>query len=315
MYPDYLDYNYAAENLEHSSFFPSTRHYNDRLTKFNFKYLFQRATSVFEFGIPDSWEHGFFVNTLYGVGYMIILPTNEFGIIPQFGTIYGYDVQYQPSRATVVNPAFDELGIGDKYTDMRIGRDCMLLRLSPTYTGITSICKYYAELLSEAQSALKVNLVNTKFAYIFAARNKTQAESLKKLYDRLASGETAVFVDKELFDEEGKLTVQTLTQDVSSVYIGSQLLTDIRGILNDFDSAVGIPNNNNSTKKERMIVDEVNANNFETEALCFTWLDTMRQDMKKINSKYGLNLSVRFRKEALPNARGNDNDADALPSA
>lgn len=305
-YPDYLDHAYGYENLENSSFFPSTRHYNDNLTKFNFKYLFQRALSVLKFGIPKTWERNFFLNTLYAIGYLIILPTDEFGVIPQFGNIYGYDVQYQPARADVRNPIFDEEGITNKYTNLRIGRDCMLLRLSPTYTGITSICKYYAELLSEAQTSLRVNFCNTKFAYIFGARNKQQAETLKRMYDNLASGETAVFIDKELYDENGKLAIDMLTQDVNAVYIGSQLLNDIRSILSDFDAMVGIPNYN-ANKKERMIVDEVNMNNFETQALCFTWLEMLRQDMERINSKYALDLSVNFRKEAMPNAPRNDN--------
>lgn len=310
-YPDYLDHAYGYENLENSSFFPSTRHYNDNLTKFNFKYLFQRALSVLKFGIPKTWERNFFLNTLYAIGYLIILPTDEFGVIPQFGNIYGYDVQYQPARADVRNPIFDEEGITNKYTNLRIGRDCMLLRLSPTYTGITSICKYYAELLAEAQTSLRVNLCNTKFAYIFGARNKQQAESLKRMYDNLASGETAVFIDKELYDENGKLAIDVLTQDVNAVYIGSQLLNDIRSILSDFDAMVGIPNYN-ANKKERMIVDEVNMNNFETQALCFTWLEMLRQDIDRINSKYALNLSVNFRKEAMPNAPRNDNAVNAV---
>lgn len=310
-YPDFLNYAYGVENLDSSSYFPSTRHYNDRLTKFNFKYLFQRALSVLKFRIPDKWEQNFFMNTLYGVGYLVILPTDEFGIIPQFGTVYGYDLSYNPARADVVNPIFDEMGISGKYTNMRIGKDCMLLRLSPTYTGISSICKYYAELLSEAQTALRVNLINTKFAYIFGARNKTQAETLKNMYDKLASGETAVFIDKELFDEDGKLSVQMLTQDVSSVYIGSQLLNDIRSILNDFDSMVGIPNFNYS-KKERLNVPEVNMNNFETEALCFTWMDMLKKDIKNINEKYGLDLSVSFRKEALPDAFRANQSSDSV---
>lgn len=310
-YPDYLDHAYGYENLENASFFPSTKHYNDRLTKFNFKYLFQRALSVLNFKIPQAWERGFFMNTLYAVGYLIILPTDEFGVIPQFGNVYGYDVFYQPARADVRNPVFDEYGITNKYTNLRIGRDCLMLRLSPTYTGITSICKYYSELLSDAQTSLRVNLTNTKFAYIFGARNKQQAESLKRMYDDLVSGEPAVFVDKELYDENGKLAIDVLSQDVNGVYIGSQLLNDIRGILSDFDSMVGIPNYN-ASKKERLIVDEVNMNNFETQALCFTWLDMLKQDIARINDKYALDLAVDFRKEALPDAARNDNATNAL---
>ena len=308
-YPDYLSYNYGWENMENSSFFPSTFHASDNaLTRYNFKYLFQRALSVFDFTIPDSWEKGFFLNTLYGVGFLIVLDTDEFGKICQFGNIYGYDLYYQPAYATVVNPVFDEAGLNNKYSDMRIWDRCGLLRLTPDYSGITRICRYYAELLATAEASLQVNLLNTKFAYIFGAKNKQQAESLKRMYDDIASGQSAVFIDKSLYDENGNLTIATLTQDVNSVYIGGNLLNDIRNILNDFDSMVGIPNAN-TQKKERLITDEANMNNFETKALCYVWKEMLDKDMKRLNSMYDLNLSVKFRKEA-ENAQSVNNSSD-----
>lgn len=309
-YPNYLDWSYGWENLENSSFFPSTYHGKDNLlTRYNFKYLFQRALSVFDFTIPAVWEKNFFLNTLYGVGYLIILPTDEFGTIAQFGNIYGYDLYYQPARATVVNPIFTEMGIGNKYSDLRIWDQCGLLRLTPDYSGIFKICSYYAEMLATASASLQVNLLNTKFAFIFGAKNKQHAESLKRVYDDIASGQPAVFIDKNLYDENGELAVATLTQDVSSVYIGSQLLNDMRQILNDFDSMIGIPNSN-LQKKERMIVDEANMNNFETRALCYTWKEMLDKDMKRLNQMYDLGLSVKFRKEAVDIDQTDDLDND-----
>jgi hypothetical protein len=310
-YPDYLQHSYGWEDMENSSFFPSTVHHNDALTRYNFKYLFQRAMSVFDFQIPDDWEKNFFLNTLYGIGFLLVLNTDEFGTICQFGNISGFDLYYQPARADVVNPVFDTVGAGNKYTNLRIWKDCGLIRLSPSYSGIHDICRYYAEMLSTAQTSLRVNLLNTRYAYIFGAKNKTQAETLKRLYDDLASGNPAVFVDKQLYDEEGNLPVTALTQDVSSVYIGDHLQNDIRAILNDFDSMIGIPNSN-LQKKERMIVDEANMNNFETRALCYVWKEMLDLDMKRCNKMYDLNLSVDFRKEVMSNAESLDHSADSL---
>lgn len=313
-YPDYLQHSYGYENLENSSFFPSTFHGSDNaLTRYNFKYLFQRALSVFDFNIPKEWEKNFFLNTLYGIGYLIVLDTDEFGKICQFGNIYGYDLYYQPAYATVVNPLFTERGIANKYSDMRVWKDCALLRLSPNYRGIYDICRYYAEMLATAQSSLHVNLLNTKFSYIFGAKNKQQAETLKKLYDNIASGESAVFIDKSLYDENGNLTVATLTQDVASVYIGGNLLNDIRNILNDFDSMVGIPNSN-TQKKERLIVDEANMNNFETKALCYVWKEMLDKDIERINKMYNIKLSVDFRKGANELDSGGNYTVDNVPN-
>ena len=80
---------------------------------------------------------------------------------------------------------------------------------------------------------------------------------------------------------------------------------------NDFDSCIGIPNGN-INKKERMVVDEANMNNFETKALCYIWLDTLKKDIEKSNSMFPeFRLNVNFRKEVLEDGKtGNDNAAD-----
>lgn len=312
-YPALLDYNYGWENMENSRFFPSTAHQADnKLTAFYRKYLFQRALSVFDFTLPENWPVNFFLNSLYGIGFLIVLDTDEFGVTCQFGTIWGYDLYYQPAFASVCNPLFDDLHISRKYEDMRIWDKCALLRLSTDYQGIIGICQYYAELLATAAASLNTNLLNTKLAYVFGAKNKTQAESLKALFDKVASGELAVFPDKSLFDETGKLNVELFNRDIRQTYIGTDLLNDMQTILNRFDSLIGIPNTN-YTKRERLITDEVNQNNFETRALCFTWRDMLKQDMSKINQMYGTQLDVEFRKGAGPDnaEQDNDNSADA----
>lgn len=309
-YPDYLLHTFGYENLENSSYAPSEVHFNDYLTAYNFKYLFQRAQSIFKFTLPETWEVNFFLNTLYAIGWVIVLDTDEYGIVPQFGNLYGYDLQYQPAFATVVNPIFTPAE-NIRYSDMRVWEKCGLIRLSMQYSGVYDICRHYAELLSVAQTSLQTNLINTKFAYVFGAKNKTGAESLKRLYDDIASGKPAVFVDKQLYDENGNLPVTVFSQNVESVYIGGNLLNDIRGILNDFDSMVGIPNAN-LAKKERLITDEANMNNFETKALCYGWKEMLDRDIKRVNAMYGTSIKCEFRKEVVSSASSADNDIDPV---
>lgn len=308
---DMFDYSYG--NLENSGFFPSVVHADDnKLTQYNFKYLFKRALSVFDFNIPNKWDRNFFLTALYSIGYLIIIDTPEFGVIPQVGNIWGYNVFYQPAKATVMNPVFDEMGISDRYRDMVIGDRCELLRLTTDYTGIIDICRYYAELIATAETSLQTNLINSKMAFVFLAKKKSFAESLKKLYDEIASGSPAVFADKDLVDENGNSLATMLQNNVRETYIGTELLDNIRTILNNFDSMVGIPNGN-LNKRERMITDELNANNFETRALCYVWRDQLRQDMQRINDRFNLDLSVDFRKESAPDANVSiDIDPDTL---
>lgn len=309
---DWASMAYGAKNVENSSFFPSTVHLDSKIVRYNFRYLVQRAVSVFDWKIPESVERNYFLYTLYTQGYGFVFNTKSYGTIFNHGGISGYDIYYQPRYAVVANPLLTEEYNENPadYEHMTIGKDCAVLRLTPDYLGIMDICKYYAELLGTAASSLITNLVNTKFAYVFGAQTKTVAESLKKLYDNISSGDPAVFVDKKLFDENGNLSVTVFNSAVKNVYVGDQLLLDIRSILNDFDSCIGIPNAN-LTKKERMITDEANMNNFETKSLCYLWLDTLKKDIKKSNEMFPeFTFDVNFRREVSDEQKPDDNDSD-----
>ena len=63
-----------------------------------------------------------------------------------------------------------------------------------------------------------------------------------------------------------------------------------------FSTAIGIPNAN-TDKKERLITDEVNANNEETESLCELWLEQLKKTCDKTNEMFGIDISVDWRKK------------------
>lgn len=312
--PDSLTWsnaNYALKNIENSRFFPSSIHLDCALTAYNYRYLFQRALSVFEWTIPESIPLNYFLYVIYNIGYGFVFNTKLFGTIFNHGGLSGYDVYYQPRKAVVANPLLTEeyAENPEYYSNMVIDKDCAIIRLTPDYRGIVDICMYYAELLSTASSSLVTNLFNTKLAYVFGAENKNIAESIKKLYDLVASGEPAVFTDKKLFDDNGNLRVNVFDSNVKNVYIGEQLIIDIRSIMNDFDSVIGIPNANQN-KRERLIVDEANMNNFETQALCHVWLTTLKRDIEKSNAMFpNFKINVDFRKELKQNAEQSSNNS------
>lgn len=288
--------------MENARFFPSTVHLDSKITRFHYNYLLNRAISKFRWKLPEYISRNYFLHTMYVIGYGFVFNTEKYGTIFNHGTLDGYDVFYQPANAVISNPL---LG---KTVTLRIGEDCSIIKLNLRYIGIVDICRYYAELLAMASSALQTNLINSKFAYIFGAKNNTVAQTFKKMYDDIASGQPAVFVDKKLYDDNGNLSVQVFTEDVKSVYIGDQLLKDIRNILNDFDSLVGI-SNANIEKRERLNKDEVNANNFETNAICYVQYDTLKETIKKSNEMFpNYTFEVNYREGDSANGKQLENN-------
>ena len=270
---------YDHINAATSQVNPSTMHAsNTALTMYFARYLTQKAVSVFEWTIPENWGRDYMLYALYLFGHVAMVKTPEYGIIPQACTLSGYDVFYRPTRVCIGNPLIRE-------KEFRLHENAELLKLTPDYGGIYDKIQYYASQMSLIAEDVGVNLFNSKLSFVFGAGSKSIAESLKKMFDAIASGEPAVFVDKKLFHDDGTPAWDIFQQNVAQNYITSELLVDLRRVENDFCTDVGIPNTN-TQKAERMVVDEVNANNIETSATAELWLDTMHRCIDDIERTF-----------------------------
>lgn len=297
-------YNYI--NAETSQVTPSTVHVKDSgLCRYFTKYLLQKAMSVFEWDLPETWNKDYFLYVLYCWGYVAVVNTNKFGVIPQGCGLKGYDVFYAPTHAVIKNPLLSGI------LEPRIGAQCELLKLQPDFSGILDLVGHYAELMALASQSVSVNLFNSKLSYVFTAKTKALAESLKKMYDQIASGEPAVVIDSRLKNAaDGEETWKAFEQNVGGNYIVTNLLADLRKIEAMFDTEIGIPNAN-TDKRERLIQDEVNANNIETYSKCAMWLENLQDACKRVNDMFGLSISVRWRE--IPMIGGGADGGNAEP--
>ena len=283
--PFYYDY----DSTYTSQFRPGTVHArNTGLSLFYDRILLQKLFSVYDFKIPESWDPDYFRYTLFVMGYTIVFNTDRFGVINNHGALYGRNVYYRPIRAIVANPMLK------KSYQMEINKDCSLIKLTPDYRGAYDIVSMYSDMMSVITEAFGINAINSKLAYVFAAENKTMAESMKALYDQVAGGNPAVVVDKKLFNEEGDPRWLLFDQNLKQNFIGLDLLECLTVIEAKFDQAIGI-NNINYQKRERLNVDEVNSNNIDTMAICTVWEDSIRKSMKKTNEMFNLDLDVKLR--------------------
>lgn len=285
--------NYDYINVQNAAVSPSTVHCrNTALSQYFQRYLLQKAMSLFKWQLPEHWSKNYFLYVLYCWGYLAVVNTSKFGVIPQGCTLTGYNVFYQPTNAIITNPLLRGI------MEPRIGSQCTIIRLQPDYGGIMDIVGYYGDMLALCAESVGMNLMNTHLAYVFAAGNKTAAESFKKMYDRVASGEVVTVIDKNLFRDDGSKAWEAFEQNLKQVYISSDILCDMRKIEAMFDTDIGIPNAN-TDKRERLVTDEVNANNIETQSKCAMWLEELQESIKATNDMFGLDLSVEWR---FPNA-------------
>lgn len=282
-------YTYDYINLYNSVRSPSTVHVkNTRLQRYFRKYLLQKAISVFKWTLPNEWDKDYFLYTLYCWGFISVFNTNRYGVICQQCAPGGYNLYYRPSYVIVTNPLLP------KSLTLNIDRNCVLIKLQPDYSSIMDIVNYYADQLALCSEAMGVNLVNTKSGTVFGAESKAQAESYKKMFDNLSEGDPAVVIGKNLLNDDGSPNWFPFTQNIKESYITSDILSDMRKIEAMYDTEIGIPNAN-TDKRERLIADEVNANNVETATRCELWMETIKKELTKANDMFGITLAVDWR--------------------
>ena len=224
--------------------------------------------------------------------------TDKYGLICQQCTLSGYDIYYQPTEVLIANPNLPGVSLQRK-----IGEDAAIIRLQPDYSSICDIVSYYAEKLALLSQGIDNNTILANLGYVFKAGNKAESATIKKAFDKLASGDPIVVVDKstniqpELFD-----------RDVGRSYVVPKMLADFRTVNNEFNTVVGIANAN-TQKKERLITDEVNANNQETRALSQVIFETVKKDLQTVYEVTGLTpaqLDIKWKEAEADEGISND---------
>lgn len=297
-------YTYAALNAIEGTIHPSFLHiHNTSLAKFFKRYLLQDAISVFKFKLPDWWDADYFRYSLIGFGFVTVFKTDKFGIIPQQCGLSGFNVFYRPTECTIANPL-----IGSKI--LKIGRNCELIKMQPDYSGVASLVDYYGDLMALTWEGITTNILNSKLAYIGYADGKEQAETFKKLFDKIASGEPAVVVKKKSAALNDADKFQFFTQNLGQNYIAPDMLDSLRSIQAAFRAEIGIPDLN-VQKKERLITAEATKTDIYTRAKSMVWLEEIQEGMEKVVQKFpeldGM-LSVDFRFKEV------DSDASNIDS-
>ena len=297
---NYIPLNYNELNAIEGTYFPSqVKAYNNQAYMFWQRSLFQRACSTLIIDVPEIWKRhkNLLYWSLFAYGFCGTFNIEEFGKCFNPVTVSGYNFYYEPSIAILSNPAMS----ANAKREFKIGEECELLKLTPDYKGIFDIINYYAEKLASIDCSINTAIINTKFAYIIGAKNKAAAAVLKKLFDKVSSGEPAVFFDAKLANDptDKEEPWQALFRDnLKQSYIITDLLKDFQTILNNFDCEVGIPTIPYE-KKERMVQSEAESRQIDATSRSIVWYDELSRTMELVNSFLGFSgadaLSVKLR--------------------
>ena len=267
---NYAPLNYEKLNIAAGRFSPSSiKSHNNLSFAYWSRSLFQRAASVIEFTVPETWEgkvKDFFIYSLFKYGFVAVFNDEQFGLSFQPCSLKGYDFYYQPTTAIVANPLLNK--------EYDLGKTAELIKLTPDYFGVWDIIDYYAEKLSMLDTSINSSIVNSKFAYLLGAKTKSAAQALKKIVDQINKGEPAVFYDSRIFDNASKGDVspfQTWFRDSMKPTIPYE-------------------------KKERLVQSEAESTEIDAKARSIVWIDTLDSSIKEVKELFpDITLSARLR--------------------
>ncbi len=230
--------------------------------------------------VPEGWDYDYMLERIFLDGMMCITDT-ELGVLPLQTGVSGLNVFSHPTTCVIANPVLGSL-------ERRIDVDCALVKLQFNYGNVWPIINRYASLLAMCDSAIAVNLINTKVCAIFGADSKAEAETYKRMYDKISRGDPAVFVGEGLAK---KLSDRLLFNQVKQQYIADDVEELKQRLMDDFLSDIGI-NNANTDKRERLNTFEVVSNTQEVRSGAEHWLQNIQDGFDVANRLYGLNLKI-----------------------
>lgn len=259
--------------------------------------LLRLIFSAYEFtGVPAEWDYDYMLTHIFVDGMFAITDT-EVGVIPLRCGVTGVNYWDHPTEVQIAVPVLGSMR-------RKIGEECALVKLQYDYKGIMELVQIYATNLAMCDSSIAVNLMNTKAVIIGQAEDAKQAQTLKKMYDEISAGKPFVVTRNGMV----KIGESVIFNPVKQAFVADDVQLLKRKIMNEFLTRIGI-GNANTEKRERLISDEVNANNEESEVAKNHWVKTVNEGLKEANRLYGLSLGFRQVKTET-NEGGNGNEPE-----
>ena len=210
------------------------------------------------------------------VDYILFFYNDEnFGFVCLPCTITGFNIYNEPTRVTINNQII--------HKSMDVDEGVLILN-NDLRTGLYPIIINYASRLSEIETSINTNIYQQKFPFIVEC-SKDNEMSVRQMIKNIHENEPYILVKKKLDLMDIKI------DDLSVPYVADRLLEDKKKIENELLTLFGL--NNVADKKERLIVDEANANNDYINRNVDLLYKNRKLACEKINEKFGLNINVK----------------------
>ena len=238
--------------------------------------------------VPNHWSIDYFRYNFFTKGTIGL--TKLKGVVVPFA--YSVVERNRWKYPTVIRSE-DEVNLGTR----RIDNNTEILYLSDANFGgeyaynVCSMIDIYAEKLANCDGSIDTNLLVSRTPYLFGVENEEQAQDMRVLTNRIFSGVPAIFykLTRKGQDPLAPSDLPLTRLPVKENFVTLDMQDAKRGIIDEFLTLIGV-NNANTDKRERLLVDEVNANNAELFAAVGLWQDNVNRQIEAVKRKFGDSL-------------------------
>lgn len=276
-----MDYDFKNFTMSYKS---TAKLMNDRILTDYFVRLMLIARSLFKYeNLPNGMDEKWIERYLFCEGACLFYKDPTYGYmvakIGEAGTLNYYD------EPTLVRPyATNYTYKGEQLVN---NENCIIIRNNDEMLPTSPTLQIYAYDLTNIKRTQDTNIVNLKMPTIVRCSDK-QKLSLKQTIAQRNDNEPVIWGDKNL----DLNTVEVL--DLKTTIVFDKLQIQKHAIWNECMTFLGI-NNANMDKRERLVDDEVQANNEQVKACEDVMLKAREDAVKRINEMFGLDIKVRRR--------------------
>lgn len=246
--------------------------------------LMELSMSMFEWkNLPDTVDERYLELGLFSSGCMVFFKDDVIGELALNMTYQGgFDIYGEPTRRRAYSRYNQFQTTLDKDNSVIIWNN--MLR-----TNSALDVQMFAYRLYNLDRIVDIN-ANAQKTPVLITCDEKQKLTMKNLYLQYEGNYPVIFGDSNL-------DIKSLSVLKTDAPFVSDKIYDLKvKIWNEALTYLGI-SNINSTKKERMVIDEVIRNQGGTIASRYSRLESRRRAVKKINKMFGLNITVDYRED------------------
>lgn len=191
-------------------------------------------------------------------------------------------------------------------TNMIVNKDCVIGYAHKTHCSVEAMVNYYIDKIVDVENTIRTTLFNLKLPRLIAVQPEDELR-IKRIVEAIESGVNKLYLSVE---DVSKISA-VLNGDSSSADTLNKLFNYKQALENELQTWLGV-DNKGTEKRERQIVDEVNANNGIINESHSSFLESMQEFCKNVSEVLGYTLTIESNREVVDSIHEEDKKEEEI---